>query len=141
MYWGQTLLLWGMYRGQTLQVRGMYRGQTGILHWWNITYDMECTGDRQEYHTDKTKSSWNSLKWRELISFVSIQTLLPLRRMSGGALFSSFYNFVCSSCYCIASACRTHQNNEYWVKLITHLWSCHLIKQHKVGSIIPTILG
>ena len=31
---------------------GVYRGQTGISHWRNITYDMECTGDRQEYHTD-----------------------------------------------------------------------------------------
>ena len=42
----------------------MYRRQTGISHWQNITYDMECTrdrpyvkectGDRQEYHTDGT---------------------------------------------------------------------------------------
>ena len=32
----------------------MYRGQTGISHWWNITHDRECTGDRQEYHTDGT---------------------------------------------------------------------------------------
>ena len=32
----------------------MYRGQTGISHRRNITHEWECTGDRQEYHTDGT---------------------------------------------------------------------------------------
>ena len=35
---------------------GMYRGQTGISQWRNLTHK-ECTGDRQEYHTDRNFTS------------------------------------------------------------------------------------
>ena len=32
----------------------MYRGQTGISHWWNITHNKKCTGDRH-YNTHELK--------------------------------------------------------------------------------------